>query len=129
METKMEEKANKFTPGPWSVSDHIETRSGENKRLAIMARVGPVRFENVAMVWSNIGPVGRKLRALGFITPEQSVANASLIAAAPDLYAACEAMLNYFETNGTLQEEREARKLARAALAKATPGTTGKDGE
>lgn len=51
-------------------------------------------------------------------------ANARLIAAAPDLYAACKALLALHADDGTRDDVTE-WKAARAALAKAAPANGG----
>lgn len=56
----------------------------------------------------------------------EAMANAALIAAAPDLLAACEALLRHFDMTrpggGILTAEREMADAARAAIAKAKGG-------
>ena len=83
----------KHTPGQW-VADGLE-----------------VRAEDDGWVLAEI-----------IDTNDEGAANARLIAAAPEMLAACEAMLRSFErsVNGMYPDERAACLLARAAIAKAT---------
>jgi len=94
-----------FTPGPWHVVDRVNVQSG------------PIGF--LAYV-STAGARGR--------TIEEAEANAQLIAAAPDLLAACEALISALETAirdfravgmHQVPAEKQALALGRATIAKA----------
>lgn len=102
----------KFTPGPWSIVDrgqHEENERDEWK--ALMADDG----RHVAHVCLWGGP------------DAQADANAHLLAAAPDLYAALRTMLEAFQVT-TPKNEAEAmkninaRRIAREVLSKAEGG-------
>lgn len=68
---------NKFTPGPW-----IKSKSSElGIHRYIDAKIDGGLFQEVCCV----GPTDK---------PEQSIANAHLIAAAPDMYAALKGLLD-----------------------------------
>lgn len=89
---------NKHTPGPWHVDAHTN----------VMATGGMVAFPGIAA---------------GF----DQAANARVIAAAPDLLAACELGIRYleavcFNTRNPKQRKNyaDAASLMRAAIAKAT---------
>jgi len=89
----------KHTPGPWYINP-IKANANGNRR--IMAE--------------QCTPVA--------VVPDHLVADARLIAAAPDLLEALELMLDRFrDTEGSHgQWEEEATENARAAIAKATGG-------
>lgn len=85
----------KHTPGPWKVSGHMVRTECETS-------------------W----PVA----SCCYGTAAQSDANARLIAAAPELLAACDAMLNAIADNtdiGFDVDLNEAMRAARAAIVKA----------
>jgi hypothetical protein len=102
------------TPGPWFISkkggrhcvDASSGEEGEDYRIALTWR-------------SPFSPV-----------PEQAAANARLIAAAPDLLAAC---LAFHEAMDTIDDRRRdrrliaAEKLAKAAIVRAGGRTIGPD--
>lgn len=66
-------KAPGFTPGPW-----ITERVGSSGTLAVRVKVNKHEWMNVAEAFEPMTE-----------TVEEQAANARLIAAAPDLYAAC----------------------------------------
>lgn len=84
----------KHTPGPWVV-----TRGGQSEPFSIEAST-----RTVALVKS---------------CRNEADANARLIAAAPDLLAACEAMLAHRFCFATQKEAESGFAQARAAIAKA----------
>jgi len=71
----------KFTPGPWATRCHesCETR--------------PIEVEPEGPFRGSIAYLQHSENIEG-ITAEENAANAALIAAAPDLYAACEGQIN-----------------------------------
>lgn len=99
----------KFTPGPW-LTAWSDTHAGQIATIhGIRDELGHVCW---AEIWSPIWPE----------SPTQS-ANAHLIAAAPDLYAALSNFVEGWETGDggpvTVERIAEAHKQACAALAKA----------
>ena len=82
-----------FTPGPWEV---FNEGLGSYKVSKCDAWLGSSTLR----------------------TNEENIANANLIAAAPELYAALERVLNQ-SWDGPIDAEHYARKQAAAALAKA----------
>lgn len=100
----MSEAETKFTPGPWKI---------HNKNLNYKIKIRDSTGDTVCV-----------------ILPAQddgcTLADASLIAAAPELYEALQAMTAAFRLYvgheaDPAQDEVDAFKLARAALAKAVP--------
>ncbi|MES2626045.1 MAG: hypothetical protein V4628_12255 [Pseudomonadota bacterium] len=75
----------KFTPGPWETSKRIDDR---------MVSTSELEIADVSMV----DPCEKR----GFKFSEQSKANAQLVAAAPDLYAALERMARLHRHDGCL---------------------------
>ena len=106
----------KHTPGPWTLAMHSE---GDETLDVIVD--GSECFEHgiTRAIW-----IAQCDAACLAGEPGMNEANAWLIAAAPDLLAACEAVLavmtgpEYGGAPGTI----EAARLARAAIAKATAG-------
>ena len=87
-----------FTPGPWRKGD-----------------VGEIMLNNkYREIISDDGKIG----LVYGIIDQDNKANANLIAAAPELYAALEKVLNQ-SWDGPIDAEHYARKQAAAALAKA----------
>lgn len=84
------------TPGPWNVSRHATPDYAP--QFGIYA--------------------GESARDLATVTGDNAAADAALIEAAPDLLAACEALLNCIDP---ARDWKEA-KAARAAIAKAKGG-------
>ena len=104
------EKAATFTPGPWRVVD-------ESERVYIRPVANGYMLASLArdsFTYGNNANEG----------PANSIdANARLIAAAPDLYAACKALLEYhlWALHGDWRDQPvEPTTIARAALVKAT---------
>jgi hypothetical protein len=90
----------KWTPGPWRVNKYGSVGAGETGALPIVAEVQPI--------------YGADLRY------GSHAANARLIAAAPELYEALEAIGAVFLRRGTREEYDNAyRQAGIAALAKA----------
>ncbi len=91
----------KFTPGPWQVSGN-----------AVKA-IAQVAYCGASGSWSNKGTQ--------VIGDDEAKANAILIAAAPDLYAALKMMTDRFlDANGSYGEyENETIDAANSALEKA----------
>ena len=93
---------------------------------------GPWEIVGSTHVWSpsakaNIASASalRTIRYVGYAPPEigdlaEVAANARLIAAAPDLLAACESALKPIDYNCGNVEQMALRNLLRAAIAKAT---------
>jgi len=87
-----------FTPGPWRKGD-----------------VGELMLKNK---YREIISDDRKIGLVYGIIDQDNNANANLIAAAPEMYAALEMVLNQ-SWDGPIDAEHYARKQAAAALAKA----------
>ena len=98
----------KNTPGPWRTE-----LCGRYKRGHYIVAEGVGRPSRVGYAYSDI----RRMH-LG-----EEEANARLIAAAPDLLAACEALLRFAESvrpgGGVLAGEHDMLRDARAAISKA----------
>ena len=90
----------KFTPGPWKAEQACDKEGGPKPEWWISAR----GFIDIA-------------ETSGEKKPEEEAANARLIAAAPELYAACEEFVRKVECG----EARSVRSYAqmKAALSKA----------
>ncbi len=93
-------KDTKFTPGPWKIAKN------SNSFVYALNKCGTNRF------WLNVSAVG-KLCA----TAEEIEANANLIAAAPDMYAALEELLSMCERQEDFNDDRDGMTLDRAAKA------------
>lgn len=108
----------KGTPGPWSVDTDIDDGYGETSVISYWVRGAP--HPNAP------GFDGLVVAAVVKDCVENSEANAKLIAAAPELLAALEALtadrLFYIEgdTSGQMNVAVKAYEVARAAIAKAT---------
>jgi hypothetical protein len=107
-------KTAKFTPGPWAITDEYGHPDAVTLRL---------RVATVCEVPSRVGIC--QVFASGVGAPrEQQMANAHLITAAPDLLAACEAVLPILERIDALRHLSDQGfaelDLLRAAIAKAT---------
>jgi hypothetical protein len=104
----------RHTPGPWTV--HADSYAGDHPNHASRF-VGTQDFDEDA----SVGQIVAKLTD----SPE-IVANARLIAASPDLLAACEAFLREHDDTydgGPISSGHVAAvELARAAIAKAKAG-------
>jgi len=115
----MDENVTTFTPGPWDFEE--ENDEGEPYKIAVspsyQACVGAANDSVVADI--RLADFGDSR------TREEARANARLIAAAPDLYAACRAWDQGFVDGEDFTPEQflawvnENRRIARAALAKA----------
>lgn len=97
------------TPGPWHAPHYCRDDVTCNCR-SVFSESGPI----VATVEVDAGPHGWQ-----FPPPEQARANGFLIAAAPDLYEALEALVLAEEAAGSDGREAERRRAAIAALRKA----------
>jgi|LakMenEpi03Aug12_release.lakeMendotaPanAssembly.Ray.scaffolds.fasta_scaffold1729890_2 DNA primase large subunit len=101
----------KFTPGPWSNLKPSETDASEFVDLQFIGVVDR-DFARLAAVHFGSGPASL-----------ECTANAKLIAAAPDLYAALKDLDEAFCSENRTKEDRfrsrQALIAARAALAKA----------
>lgn len=84
----------KFTPGPWCVG-HTEKPKGPYQGPRVPVHVGA--FENRGNCFAIVYHGGRGATQA---TVEDAEANARLIAAAPDLFAACVAALEFAEESG-----------------------------
>lgn len=103
----------KFTPGPWELIAEPE--------LTVVIASGEPRIDNKAFGVALI-PHGDGANAIPWETKE---ANARLIAAAPDLLAACQATVEMFDAMfslfGPLQgREGSVRQMLVASISKAT---------
>ena len=92
-------KESKFTPGPWKVSI---------RPLAITVWADAISLYPIA----HIGERNR----------DEKEANAHLIAASPDLLAACEAFVEAWEKSHQLEKTDVAVRMAKEAIAKAKGG-------
>lgn len=97
------------TPGPWSFRGSLGPHSNPGLK-------GPHIVENAT---------GIQICILNGWRTEVSEANARILAAAPELYEALEAMLAEFneQMSGIVHDELAAISKARAALAKARGGS------
>lgn len=104
---------NKHTPGPWEVHDY---------------RNGDASAETWIGILKGAFDVDGKARQIGqfrfsALPTEENWANAYLMAAAPDLLAACKAFIDYdeAETSGTnfLSLWKDLKRKIEAAIAKA----------
>jgi hypothetical protein len=102
-----------FTPGPWTVEDAGDV---QNPGLYIC---GPNRAENV--ICDLINREALHKGDVGDIQPED-LANARLIASAPDLYEALKACVEALSEDRCLRESEWSAilQLSTAALSKAT---------
>lgn len=104
--------SNKHTPGPWAMPD-----SGQGR----ISKVGANGGWDGLIATADCGDFAR--------SRSEGLANALLIAAAPELLEALQRFVkvmdesyDYPDTSGELQRLREAANEARAAIAKATGG-------
>ena len=101
LKMERENMETKHTPGPWTCHE-LGDEDGSWERWSIVHN-GPLCYGGDACQG-----------------PAVSEANARLIAAAPELLEACEAIALDLENNGELYETDEARiEILRAAIAKA----------
>ncbi len=94
----------KFTKGPWTVGKRKDKNRGSAK-----AYIDGFSWDGLASVWVRLQNKD--------MDSDEGVANAHLIAAAPDLYAALAEIMHMRSTAAGVT--REAADRARAALAKA----------
>lgn len=88
------------TPGPWeAMIEHNPHR--------YQIEIGSPEWCPLASAWD---------------TNEESVANAHLIAAAPELLEACKMLVEYWMTGAAVDGESESADRVRAAIRKATGG-------
>ena len=81
---------NKFTPGPWRTESIFEDNDARHDiclDYEIPGAGSPILLGSVFCDEDKEGP--------GYITPAQATANARLMAASPNLLAACEAALGF----------------------------------
>lgn len=100
----------KWTPGPWS----IESETSHNGEFAIIAPDGthPDPW-NIAQTYGSVGHGEAE---------DEALANARLIAAAPDLAEALRLLLADVEQYPAYQRPVHAVDVARSALTRATGG-------
>jgi hypothetical protein len=128
MEMKMSEK---HTPGPWHVWGEADLREHNIEDLVIVASQVAVEEQTdenslyVCNVGSPVAPISGHTGGVG-------LANARLIAAAPELLEACEGWMNFLEELARDEDpddplpkarnafHRERIEKTRAAIAKAT---------
>lgn len=99
----------KFTPGPWECRRAVLGLSGD---YGIKAP----NCENI------LAEVFSEFRTKGVDDQTAALANARLIAAAPELLGACRAVLNWYEVDSSEFNREMAIAAVRAAIAKATGG-------
>ena len=108
----------KWTPGPWSL-ETVPTSCGVCHKIGPFPSKGIFHTHGYACVYADYAseenPIDREL-----------LANATLIATAPELYEALEDLLGYFRSGNAVDVERATIKAnapevlaARAALKKA----------
>lgn len=97
------------TPGPWAA---LKGTEDESERWGVYQDTGPAKW-HLATIEN--GAPGDTLKT------EES--NARLIAAAPDLLAACVALVRWRDGGGGNLQRDDVIAAARAAIAKATEGT------
>ena len=116
----------KHTQGEWAVDASHRTRKGEAAKITIRAKYGKFAWVNIGrMFFANESQHSGKYYR---ITEEEGLANAALVAAAPDMLAALQAhdayMSEHFNegTDSTALHPTAAAnwKRVRAAIAKAT---------
>lgn len=115
--TESAERKEKFTPGPWSKA-HL------NEMGCRCGYVFSEGSETVAKVLYNDKEDANYCRYEEYLSLETARANAALIAAAPDMYAALEELL---DTVSNADETSGAYEKATAALAKARGETKGEN--
>lgn len=105
------------TPGPWTVRNYPANETeGDDAETHIQAYADENGEEGASLAWVNRWTFGDSPPAA------ESVANARLIAAAPELLAALEELSAYSASDVDANEAsfEQAREHARAAIAKAT---------
>lgn len=106
----MNEREEKFTPGPWKAGRNpaMATVLDDHEGKAIYSRGGGHHI-----AWANIHDDEGKLDM------DTALANAALIAAAPEMYALLSNILNDLETDGSISLNDNAANDIRMLLAKA----------
>ena len=107
----MKQTKEKFTPGPWKATETININWGTETALACPIEAG----DSIVALNIITGPF------VDDVTEAEGEANAALISAAPDLYAALEALLKAVDSGIESDPElwRRGVSLANKALAKA----------
>ncbi len=95
----------KHTPGPWAMPD-----SGQGR----ISKVGANGGWDGLIATADCGDYAR--------SRDEGLANARLIAAAPDLLEALRGALEHWPVPSSICKDRPAYEAARAAIAKATGG-------
>ena len=90
---------NKHTPGPWKFYD--DSNDGKTNRIEIVA-------------------IGKTVARIYHSVPEEDIPNARLIAAAPELLEAVNALCDRIDDEGCTPLDFAEFTSARAAIAKAT---------
>ena len=96
----------KHTPEPWKVARFARDE------IRVISEGCPAHIARVC--WTEVRAVG------GHLHTEEREANAALIAAAPELLAACRLFIKSFENNAVDFQQQALPSIARAAIAKAT---------
>ena len=112
--------APQFTPGPWFYGDEDEAIVGVEYVQVHAGQYGEPSFRSVASVEAAFNPETGRWHPLD----DETRANANLIAAAPKMYEALDALLDEIDTTLSWDDEPTASwddrvAKARAALAKA----------
>lgn len=108
----------KFTPGPWTFERVDLQTKGMADTTYQHIRAGHVgvadTYHCAPLAIEGFGPMS------GYIPPRHgNPADARLIAAAPDLFAACEAVLRWYEVDSSEFNREAAIAACRAAISKA----------
>ena len=108
----------KHTPGPWLIAESVASRHAITNMRRIRSKNEGLEHGAVCDVY-------------GIQDGSEASANASLIAAAPDLLEALQGILGYFDSGNsvsvsqaTIKARSDEVKAARAAIAKATGQTS-----
>lgn len=114
----------KHTPGPWTLCHHLQSMERDGSCSCGYRGVIYGSETDVPMAVCQPGhdaePAGEEFTGPQRYSRDVELANARLIAAAPDLLVALQRCLNFIEgTEAEFGEEFECGNLARAALAKA----------
>lgn len=104
------EKA-KYTPGPWAVGLDQSTQPKTN--VYHRPPLGGGGFMKLAVCYESFGENSCN------VPKEEALANAKLIAAAPDMAESLKAMVREFASDKLNHQQILARESGRAALAKA----------
>jgi hypothetical protein len=109
-----------FTSGPWVVVGLEDlAERGIDDLMIVAAQVGPDESGRLGELYIvNVG--GREPTPIAVTDrTDINVANAKLIAAAPDLYEACRSVIGAFRRDSADDVERTEHEVLRAALEKA----------